>query len=155
MTSYTYDVQPSALRITTTTGTNYLTTTAPCSGHNNGGAEHGSFELHVSRLSWNAVVFLLELGAKDLTVWDLLTALPEHPHCMFRCARPFQHPSLPPDPTHHQLVIIWHLSFSLHPDVQNIQSQIWWYNYKINVWHGVPWVPSNYGHVYAWRCCSL
>lgn len=55
-------------------------------------------------------------------------------------------PPLPPDPSHHQAVISWQLTTSLHPWVRYIWLKVWWDDH----WHpalavlvpsGLPWGP--------------
>lgn len=93
--------------MSTTTCTNHLAATVPCSQLTYGGAEHGPFECNVLLLSWNTVEVLLELGIKDLR--ERASARhSELSHYMFGCIRPVQHPLPPPDHHlhhHHQVVI--------------------------------------------------
>ncbi|KAM6995282.1 NACHT, LRR and PYD domains-containing protein 1b allele 2-like [Tautogolabrus adspersus] len=84
-------------QVAATTGTYGLLTATPCS--------HGPPGLHVPNLPMDEREVLPEVGVKDPKDRGRCQTFPVHLHYMFGFARSVRQPSLPSDPTHHQVVI--------------------------------------------------
>ncbi|MED6265908.1 hypothetical protein CHARACLAT_030255, partial [Characodon lateralis] len=100
-----------------------LTATSMGSSIVNRCGEHGPLRLYVSNLPRNLVKALLEVGVEYIPGRELHQTFPADPHYTLGLAKSVQLSPLPANPTHHQVVIIEELSSSLHPSVQNMQSE--------------------------------
>ena len=65
------------------------------------------------------------VGVKDLPDRGFNQTFLADPHNVSGSARSVQLPPLPADSTHHQVVISWQLSPSLHQSIQDIQPEVY------------------------------